>query len=97
MGHLAFLVERLDGGADGAFEVAGGFERLVREMVTLEVTPGPLDVVQFGRIGRQPLDGDPGPGGERRQGDAAGVDGSVVEHQHDGPARAAGLGAMPPV
>ncbi len=47
MGHLAFLVERLDGGADGAFEVAGGFERLVRKVVALEITPGPLDCVSM--------------------------------------------------
>jgi len=62
MGHFAFLVERLDGGADGAFEVAGAAERLVGEVVALDVTPGLLDVVEFGRISRRPLNGDPGPG-----------------------------------
>ncbi len=47
MGHLAFLVDRLDGGADGAFEVAGDLERLVREVVVPEVAPGALDCVSM--------------------------------------------------
>ena len=97
MRHLAFLVDLLDPGADGAFEVAGGLECLVGEVVALEVAPGPLDVVQFRGVGWQPLDGDPRPRRQRRGRCAAGVDGSVVEHQHHGPARAAGLGAISPV
>ncbi len=59
MRHLAFLVERFDPGADGAFEVAGDLERLVSEVVALEVAPGSLDVVQLRGVGWQPLDGDP--------------------------------------
>ncbi len=79
MRHLALLVERFDGGADGTFEVASGLERLVGEMVALDVAPGPLDVVQLGRISWQPLDGNPGPG---RQGGAAGVDGSTPSQSY---------------
>ena len=36
MRHLAFLVELLDGGADGAFEVGRGLERFVGEVVALD-------------------------------------------------------------
>jgi hypothetical protein len=50
-------------------------ESLVGEMMSLEVTPDHLDVIEFGRIFRQPLDGEPmGSLGERRQRRLADVD-----------------------
>ena len=47
MEHLAFLVELLGGSADGAFEVGDGLERLVAEVVPLEVAPAPFDCVSM--------------------------------------------------
>jgi hypothetical protein len=47
----------------------------MREMMRLEVVPDDLDVVQFGRILGQPLEGKPvRPGGQHREGELAGVD-----------------------
>ena len=56
---------------------------LMREMMRLEVVPHDLDVVQFGRILGQPLDGKPvRPGGQRRPGELAGVDRTIVLDQY---------------
>jgi len=83
--HLAspFAVEFDDRVLDGKFEVFDGWKGAVGEEVALEITPGPLDVVQLGRVFRQPLDGQPGSCGDRRMGEPAGMDRAVVEHQHD--------------
>src|SRR3954447_5586376 len=54
------------------------------EVVALYIAPDILDVVQLGGIFRQPLDG--WPVRSRRQRGAArlaGVDWSIIEHQHD--------------
>ena len=51
---------------DALVEDVGISEGLVGEMMGLEVTPDDLDVVEFGCIFRQPLDGEPmGTLGER--------------------------------
>src|SRR3954468_9247687 len=45
---------------DGAVEVMRTVERLMREVMPLQVAPETLDVVQLRSIVRQPLDGEPG-------------------------------------
>ena len=69
---------------DDVVEDVGVGECLVGEMMGLEVTPDYLDVVEFGGIFRQPLDGQPmGALGEGRQRCLADVDRAVVEHHDD--------------
>src|SRR3954470_3063599 len=84
----ALLVEGRHGVVDGSIEIIGAAEGPVGEVVALQVAPGALDVVQLGRVPRQPLDGEPRPGGERPPARLAGVDRAVVEHQHHRPVRA---------
>ena len=62
LGALAVHVD--DGMMDGCFEVIGIGERPVGEIVTLQVTPGAFNLVQFRCIFGQPLDCEPGAGGE---------------------------------
>src|SRR3546814_11635886 len=69
---------------DGAIEVICVCEGVVGEVVAFEVAPGAFDVVEFGGVARQPLDGEPWPLGECGAGEFAGVDGSVVEDEDDG-------------
>jgi hypothetical protein len=73
-----------DGVMDGLVERGGIGEGLVGEMVSLKVAPDELDIVEFGRVFRQPFDGEPvcagGQGGERA---FAGVDRTIVLDQHD--------------
>src|SRR3954454_22298595 len=94
--HLAlpFVIEFGDRLMDGQFEMLDGLECPVGEEVALEVAPGALDVVQFGRVFWQPLDSQPGPHGERGAGQLADVDRAVVEHQHDWEHLASGLGSV---
>ena len=69
---------------DALVEDVGISEGLVGEMMGLEVTPDDLDVVEFGCIFRQPLDGEPmGTLGERGPCRLADVDRAVVEHHDD--------------
>jgi len=71
----ALLVAGVDGGVDGLVERVDILEGLVGEMVGLEVAPDRFDVVEFGRVFGQPLDGKPvGTGRQRRAGELAGVD-----------------------
>ena len=66
-------------------ECVGVSKSLVGEMVHLEVAPDEFDVVQFGCVFGQPLDGMPmGAVGECRERKLAGVDRAVVLDQHDG-------------
>ncbi len=65
MRRLAFLVEVLNSIPDARVEVGDVPERAVGQVVALEVTPGALNVVQLRGVARQPLDGDPGPLGQR--------------------------------
>ena len=54
------------------------------EVMGFEVTPDRLDIVEFGRVFRQPFDGEPvGAGGEGGARAFAGVDRTIVLDQHD--------------
>ena len=44
---------------DGSIEVGGVGEGVVGEIVRFEIVPDNLDVVEFGRVFWQPLDGEP--------------------------------------
>jgi len=83
--HLTrpFAVEFDDRVLDGELEVFDGWEGAVGKETTLQIAPGPLDVIELGRVFRQPLDGQPGSFGDRRTGEPVGMDRAVVEHQHD--------------
>ena len=81
----------MDGGVKG-FDVG---ECLVSKMKGLEIVPDDLDVVEFGGVLGQPLDGEPmGSGRECGQGRLADVDRAIVEHDHDGLDLHARLGAV---
>src|SRR4051794_36678779 len=70
---------------DGAVEVIRTVERLMSEVMPLQVAPETLDVVQLRSIVRQPLDGEPvGALGERGAACLAGVDRAVVQDEHEG-------------
>ncbi len=67
------LIERADVG-----------EGLMSEVMGLEIVPDDLDVVEFGRIFGQPLNGKPVcPGGQGRARELADMDWSIVLDQHD--------------
>ncbi len=52
---------------DCLFERGDVGEGLMGEMMRLEIVPDDLDIVEFGRVLWEPLDGEPVfPGGERR-------------------------------
>src|ERR1700723_2178064 len=53
-------VEICDGVVDGVVERDGVGEGLVGEVMGLEVAPDRLDVIEFGRVFRLPLDKEPG-------------------------------------
>lgn len=74
-----FDVELVDGG----IELVDGAESLMGKEVTFEIAPGSLDIVEFGGVFGQPLDGQPRARVECGARELAGVDRSVVEHQHD--------------
>jgi hypothetical protein len=93
--RLTLLVAGVDGGVDGLVERVDILEGLVGEMVRLEVAPDRFDVVEFGGVFRQPLDGEPvGAGGQRGAGELAGVDRPVVLDQDNGPDWPARLGPI---
>src|SRR5271166_1539981 len=75
----ALAVEIDDGVMDGLVERSDVCEGLVGEVMGLKIAPDRLDVVEFGCVFRQPLDGEPvcagGQGGERA---FAGVDRTIV-------------------
>src|SRR3954454_4231732 len=88
-------VERSNRFVDGAVEVIRAGERLMSEVMPLEVAPETLDIVQLRSIFRQPLDGEPvGALGERGAACLAGVDRAVVEDEHEGLERDAELGTI---
>src|SRR5271165_6211474 len=80
----ALAVEIDDGVMDGLVERFDICEGLVGQVMGLEIAPDRLDVVEFGCVFGQPLDGEPvragGQGAERA---FAGVDRTVVLDQHD--------------
>jgi hypothetical protein len=57
--RLSLLIEVIDGVPDGAFESVGIGQGAVGELMLLEVAPASFDVVQLGRVFRQPLEGKP--------------------------------------
>ena len=70
------MVEVIDGDVDGLVECGDVGEGLVGEVMRLEVVPDHRDVVEFGRVFGQPLDGEPvragGQCGERELADVIG-------------------------
>src|SRR4051812_13061327 len=83
---------------DGAVEVIRTVERLMSEVMPLQVAPETLDVVQLRSIFRQPLDGEPvGALGERGAACLAGVDRAVVQDEHEGLDRTPELGPIAPI
>src|SRR3954466_1013330 len=95
---VSFGVELHDGLMDGAIEVFRSPERLMSEVMPLQVAPETLDVVQLRSIFRQPLDGEPvGALGEGGAACLAGVDRGVVEDQNEGLDRNSELGPIAPV
>ncbi len=94
MAFLALCIEVLDGLMDGDVEVGRVLEGPMGEVVSLEVAPCHLDVVQLGSVSGQPLDGEPGTRRDGGRGGFAGVNGPVVEHEHDGSGSASRLRAV---
>ena len=91
----AFAIEIGDGGMNGLFERLSVGEGLVGEVMALEVAPDRLDVVEFGRVFRQPFDGQPvRPGGECGEGELAGMDRAIVLDQDDRLGLSPGLRAV---
>src|SRR3974390_164821 len=80
---------------NGLFEYIWVSEGLMRQMMGLQVTPDDLDVIEFGRIFRQPLDREPmGTLGKRCRCRLADVDRAIVEHQNNRLDRRSGLRAV---
>src|SRR5689334_16993864 len=96
-GSATLSVEGEHGMVDGGVEVVRVAERAVGQVVALQVAPGTLDVVQLRRVLREPLDGEPGPRGQRLPARLARVDRAVVEHQHHRPVRPARPRRVAPV
>jgi len=69
---------------NGTVEMIGVGEGLMSQEVTLQITPGSLNVIQFRGIFWQPLDGEPRPGSEGGLRSFAGMDGTVIENEGDG-------------
>jgi hypothetical protein len=63
---MALPVELHDSFVDGAVEVIGTGERLMSEVMPLQVAPDAFDVVELRGVFRQPLDREPV--GARREG-----------------------------
>jgi O-acetylhomoserine (thiol)-lyase len=80
----ALAVEIGDGGMDGLVERDDVCESQMGEVMGLKIASDRLDVVEFGGVFRQPLDGEPmragAQGGERA---FAGMDRTIVLNQHD--------------
>src|ERR1700677_5269682 len=68
------------------------------EMMRLKVMPDNFDVVEFGRVFGQPLDGEPmGAGGQGRPRELADVDRPIILDEHDRLGGLARHGAEEPV
>src|SRR5260370_22138350 len=79
---VPFGIEGSDGLMNGVGEVFAASERLVREMMPLQIAPNPLDGVELRGIFRQPFDREPGrAGGQRGSRRLAGVGRAVVEDE----------------
>ena len=80
---------------DGLVERCDFGEGLVGEVMSLEVAPDGLDVVEFGGVFGQPFDGEPvGAGGQRGERELAGMDRSIVLDEYDRLGRSPGLGPI---
>src|SRR3954449_8800761 len=83
------------GAPAGAVEIVRSGERLMSEVMPLEVAPDPFNVVELRGVFRQPLDGEPVCAlGERGAACLAGVDRAVVQDEHEGLDRDAELGTI---
>jgi len=71
---VSLMVEAVNGVMNSAFEIVGVGEGAVGELMLLEVAPAAFDVVQLGRVFRQPLGGDPSTLGQRLRRQLAGMD-----------------------
>src|SRR5260370_9069384 len=79
---VPFGIEGSDGLMNGVGEVFAASERLVREMMPLQIAPNPLDGIELRGIFRHPFDREPGrAGGQRGSRRLAGVDRAVVENE----------------
>src|SRR3954463_16571163 len=95
---VSFGVELHDGLMDGAIEVFRSPERLMVEVMPLQVAPDRFDVVELGSIFRKPFDPEPvGALGERGAGRLAGVDRADVENEHERLGRNPELGTIAPI
>jgi hypothetical protein len=55
MAH-ALTVEFSDGVVNALIQIVGGGEGLMGQLMTLQITPNPLDIIEFGGVFWQPLD-----------------------------------------
>jgi len=82
---VSLLVQGIHRSVDFAVEGFGVSECLMGEVMGFEIAPDRLDIVEFGRIFRQPLGSEPV--GARRKCFSrcvADVDRAVIEHNDDG-------------
>src|SRR3954467_5060115 len=82
---LSFVVEVGGSVRDGAFESVGIGEGTLGQIMLLEVAPASFDIVQFGGVFRQPLEGEPRALDKCAGCQLAGVDWPVVENRDQGP------------
>src|SRR5215217_8199207 len=94
MAH-ALTVEFSDGVVNALIQIVGGGEGLMGQLMTLQITPNPLDIIEFGGVFWQPLDAQPvRPCRQGCRGCRAGMDRTVVENQHGWLGRRARPGAV---
>src|SRR6266567_44064 len=80
---------------DGVIEFIGAGESLMRQMMCFEIAPDQFDVIEFGRVFWQPLDGEPMLAGFKRgAARLADVDRPVILDQHDRLHDMSGLGTI---
>ncbi len=92
---VSFGVELPGGVMDGAIEIVRSRERLMSEVMPLQVAPDRFDVVELWGAFRQPLDPEPlGALGERGAARLAGVDRAVIQDEHNRLDRDAKLGTI---
>src|SRR6201996_6050574 len=93
---IPFGIEGSDSLVNGVGEVFAAGERLVCEMMPLQIAPYSLDGIELRRIFWQPFDAEPGrAGGQRGARRLAGVDGAVVEDEPDRLGSLAGFARLP--
>src|SRR3954469_13283049 len=79
----------------GAVEIVRSGERLMSEVMPLQVAPDRFDVVELRGVFRKPFDPEPVcSGGERRAARLAGMDRAIVEDQNKGLDRNPELGSI---